>query len=398
MQLLEKHLSPKRNVLVAQHQFLSKYQKDQQSIAEFVATLRSDIGDCDFISPCECRQSITDIFLRAQFIRGLKDNSIREQLLQSEISTFTEVVSKAIALETSKIDSKEIAQMSTTTGASTNINKVSHQSKKHDRHQKHRPHSQQRHTSNQPTARKQSKSRIDYVNLGIDGLCLRCGRDNHLVKDCRTDKSNLQCTGCSKTGHVVKVCIQTLLGKNSKPNTASINYISGESISNQYGIHSIVDMLQTNQSSKSNIKRYHTFVNIEGEDVKFEVDSGSAYTLLPRDQFAKLNLNIPLLPTTVAFRSYTQNVFVPNGKIKVNINYNGNSIQDEIYIVPEEYVPLLGRIWIRRLQIDLKEIDRQYSSTSDTHSIQHINTIDKIISEYPEVFEEKIGCHKWKSA
>jgi len=86
-----------------------------------------------------------------------------------------------------------------------NINKVSHQSKKHDRQQKHCPRSQQRHMSNQPTARKQSKFRIDYANLGIDGLCLRCGRDNHLVKDCKTDKSNLQCTGCSKTGHVIKV-------------------------------------------------------------------------------------------------------------------------------------------------------------------------------------------------
>lgn len=39
--------SPTRNLLVPQHRFLSKYQNDQQSIAELVATLRADIGDCD---------------------------------------------------------------------------------------------------------------------------------------------------------------------------------------------------------------------------------------------------------------------------------------------------------------------------------------------------------------
>jgi len=109
--------------------------------------------------------------------------------------------------------------------------------------------------------------------------------------------------------------------------------------------------------------------------------------LLPRDQFVKLNLNILLLPATVAFRSYTRNVFISDGKIKVNINYTRRNL----YYTRRIRTPL-GRIWIRRLQIDLKEIDRQYSSTVDTHSIQHINTIDKMISEYPKVFEEKIGC------
>lgn len=43
MDLLEEHLAPKKNILVAQHQFLSKYQTEQQSIAEYVAALRSNI-------------------------------------------------------------------------------------------------------------------------------------------------------------------------------------------------------------------------------------------------------------------------------------------------------------------------------------------------------------------
>lgn len=78
VKLLEEHLSPKQNVLVSQHQFLSKYQTDQQSISEFVAELRTDIGDCEFY--CQCKKSVAEIFLRAQFIRGLKDNNIRETI------------------------------------------------------------------------------------------------------------------------------------------------------------------------------------------------------------------------------------------------------------------------------------------------------------------------------
>lgn len=393
MKLLETHLSPKKNVLVAQHQFLSKYQTEQQTIAEFMAVLRADIGECEFVSPCTCKASIADTFLRAQFIRGIRDNSIREQLLQSEISTFNDIVSRAIALETSKIDSRKLAQRTSTTSTSTtttDINRVAPTIKKNEQRQRSRNRSQQRSTRNQSKTRRQSKSKIDYNHLGIDGLCLRCGRDNHFSKDCRTEKANLKCSGCNKTGHVVRVCIRSLLNKKSNYNQNSTNYVQNE-VFNQYGVHHIVDIYQ-NYQSEADIERYHTNVKIEGKSVKFEVDSGSGYTFLPRDQFAKLNLNVQLHPVTIGFRSYTQNVFVPDGKINVNVDYKGKSIRDEIYIVPEEYGALLGRIWIRRLEINLNEIDRQHSTDTSTHSIKNVNEIENIIAEYPDVFEEKIGC------
>jgi hypothetical protein len=38
-------------------------------------------------------------------------------------------------------------------------------------------------------------------------------------------------------------------------------------------------------------------------------------------------------------------VFLPDGKIKVNVEYQGRTSWEEIYIVTEEYDALLGRIW-----------------------------------------------------
>ena len=70
MQLLRSHFSLTRNILVAQHRFLTKYQNDKQTIAEFVAILRAEIGEY-----------IADIFPRAQFIRGVKDNYMREPVI-----------------------------------------------------------------------------------------------------------------------------------------------------------------------------------------------------------------------------------------------------------------------------------------------------------------------------
>lgn len=76
-------LSPHRNTVVSQHYFLNTYQMENQSIAQFVAALQRNISECNFTVKCECTKDISaaKIFLRAQFIRGLKDDRIREQLL-----------------------------------------------------------------------------------------------------------------------------------------------------------------------------------------------------------------------------------------------------------------------------------------------------------------------------
>ena len=194
LKLLENHLAPKKNVLVAQHKFLSKYQTEGKSVAEFVAELRNEINDCKFISPCQCEVAIDSVFLRAQFIRGICDNNIREQLLQSSDCDFEEIVSKALALEAAKIDAKALSYATSSNNA-TQVNKIFNK-------KPYKP------------VKKQHKPRIDYKRLGIAGLCLRCGKNNHFARECLS--KNLKCNLCSKQGHVGKVCITSRLAEGSK--------------------------------------------------------------------------------------------------------------------------------------------------------------------------------------
>lgn len=197
LQTMEAHLAPKKNVLVAQHQFLCKYQKEQQSIGDFVSELRSSASECEFVSPCKCGVSVADLFLRAQFIRGIYDNSMREQLLQSASLKVTDIFSKAVAVEAARADAQQIQHASTSQAA---VLQISNQNK-----------SMYKRRASQTTG----KLKIDYVELGIAGLCLRCGKNNHRVKDCRVDRDKIKCSACNKQGHIAKVCISTLL-KNTK--------------------------------------------------------------------------------------------------------------------------------------------------------------------------------------
>ncbi|UYV78273.1 K02A2.6-like [Cordylochernes scorpioides] len=280
---LEKHLAPRRSTLVSQHYFLSTYQQDKDSIADFVASLRRDIADCEFKAQCECGKDVSasEIFLRAQFIRDIKDTWIKEQILQSEIYAFNDILTKAIALEASKTDCHELskARPSTTTiNVTDEVHKVSRHNYR-SRKDNYKTPSQNRPRSNQTRenqhARSKSRGRIDYEKLGINNVCLRCGRNNHLSKNCRTDPSKLTCTSCHKTGHVSKICIKTLL--ENKSNNTHTNHIDNYE---DFGINRIVDIYdQPLLNASQDTTKYYVSIKIEGAKPSFTPERNVPYAL-----------------------------------------------------------------------------------------------------------------------
>jgi hypothetical protein len=65
MNTFEMQLCQKKNIMVSQHHFLSTYQVETQTVADYVATFRHDVIDCEFVSPCECHVSVADKILHA---------------------------------------------------------------------------------------------------------------------------------------------------------------------------------------------------------------------------------------------------------------------------------------------------------------------------------------------
>lgn len=68
--ILESCFCPKENILVEQHKFLLEIQNEDQNITDFVTVLQKRASSCKFM--CECAKLVNNIFLRAQFIRGLR--------------------------------------------------------------------------------------------------------------------------------------------------------------------------------------------------------------------------------------------------------------------------------------------------------------------------------------
>ncbi|KAI5715463.1 hypothetical protein M8J77_016422 [Diaphorina citri] len=408
---LEQMLSPKKSTVVSQHYFLSIYQKEHQSIPEYVASLQRDIVDCDFNTTCTCTRSfsIADTFLRAQFIRGLRDNWIREQLLQSTETEFKKIVEKATALEASRIECKELASAAASTSNcepkfdSQDVHKTSTRSRSSSRHYSR---SRKPSTSRYPSSNSKGHKppHINLQALGLENCCLRCGNQNHKSSTCRTRQ--LKCNSCGKVGHISRVCISSLLKQKQMSNTHHATHsIQNEQIQNcqsdlTYGMYKIdsssiqpqceiIDLFEFDNESD----KYMITVLLNGTQQTFEVDSGAKFSLLSESQFNKLDLNLTLHPSNLAFRSYTGNVIKPLGRVTVRVQYEDKEMTGDLHIVPDGHDALLGRQWIRGLNIELNRIDRKTDVSKSIHnSTYRIDSMEEIYHKFSNVFEEKIGC------
>ena len=213
MDLLRNHLAPKKNVLAEQHKFFSRVQQPGESISTFVAGLKELIKNCEFKTECKekeppcftCSKSVIDMLLRAQFIRGLQDSSIRERILQLVNVSFDKALETALAIEASRIQNREVYNNSS--HASNNVHKIGFT----------KGQSASKYNQNRSSRQKSSKitgRSINLQELGLSGLCLHCGKKNHQTDNCRI-KEKLHCNFCRKKGHTNKVCMSTLLQKKS---------------------------------------------------------------------------------------------------------------------------------------------------------------------------------------
>lgn len=395
---IEQHLCPKVNILVEQHRFFNCVQGAKQSIAEFAAMLKLKIIDCKFGAACKCEckcdDKVADALLRVQFIRGLVDTYTREQLLKIKDPSFQAVVDEAMALEASREQSKELGSTKSSIGEP--INRISRKTD-HSDNNRNRFHSNSRNNYQ----RSRSKSRINYRELGIESLCVRCGRDNHKTSDCRAKVQSLKCSSCNKNGHVAKVCITTLLTKKKEVkqanSTTSTNFVDmptnlldSTSPSDFFGINLIIDLFRTCEYNEADLAKYYVDIQIGENFQTFEVDSGTAFTLIPEADFKKLKLNIKICSTSVRFRSYTQDIFEPLGIVKVPVSHQGRSSSEIMFIVPSSYPALLGRAWIRHLGINLQEIDCQ-STVKAITPVFSIDPVADIFQSYAELFQPVVA-------
>lgn len=409
--LLQSHLCPSPTPVIEQHKFLSRMQSPNETVAQYVAALRQLTTTCEFNCPSNnCGVSIANVFLRAQFIRGLSDPHMREKLLQIRDLTFERAVEVATSVEASQIGNRVIA------GGAGAVNKVQQERgnkfKPHYKHTQARSHStawqnksadsryQQNNRSSRSTHFRagSTKRKVNYRELGIDGLCLKCGLNSHKSNECRRNRNSLKCSLCSKVGHISKVCITSLTKSRSRqsPNIRLLNSSENDDIihNENINVNRIIDIRKTDSSS--DFEKFIVPIKVGSKVINFEVDTGSPVTLINSDDFSRLNINCPLQKTNVVFRAYTNETFAPLGMLKVPVSCGQYKSVEDLYVVPAPYAAIAGRVWLRHLNI--VNIRKNLLSQDSPNVISQVAPLSpeklkqSILSQYEDVFQEKVGC------
>ncbi|XP_031332347.1 uncharacterized protein K02A2.6-like [Photinus pyralis] len=369
VQLLKMHICPPPSEIAEQHRFSLRVQHEGESIANFVAELKRLTTNCNF-KCIECDKPTINTHLRSQFIKGIRDNDIRERLLQQTAPTFTfdKAVELALSIEMSKCESKQLQSNSSQINLVSKINENSKPS-----------------TSKKKFERKNYNTTKPCGIASLFGKCFRCGNQNHNANDCFAKLKT--CTKCGTKGHLANVCLKS--ANNAKlPNKTSTtrkqHQVDVDSNSDDgadiYSIHAL-NIYKTNDINNDKILLK---VNIDNTPTNMELDTGAAITSMSLRQFTKICPNKKLLPTSIKLRTYTGEIIKPVGVANVQVTYEHQVQNGDVYIIDQDVDAIFGRDWLKKIKLNWPDI----KNVSCYNTSEKLNTL---LDNYKDLFVDEIG-------
>lgn len=120
--------------------------------------------------------------------------------------------------------------------------------------------------------------------------------------------------------------------------------------------------------------------------VRFEIDSGSKYTVIDVAEYQKLKSVPELQPTYLLLTAYDGVPLTVLGEVLVNASFRNRQFQTTLIVVKRGKA-VLGRLWFPFLGIKLSLVNSIASITEDIKK----HTKNSLISEFASTFQQKTG-------
>ena len=326
------HYNPKPSPIIKRFDFNTRCQEEGESIANYIAALRSIAEHCDY------GETLNDM-LRDRLVCGIRDKRVQRRLLQEPDLTFKQARDIALTAETANKDALKLQQQPPQPSKEINLLKS------------HKPSS-------------------------TDKECHRCG-GKHSPAQCKY--KDYECRYCKKKGHLQSVCRKKKKAEESTTPAKPTKWVEEESTSkNDVSEYSDSLWHVTNGSSKSITVQ----VKLNGVPSQMELDTGASVSLISEATFETLKKRGAELSTSSAkLCTYTGEAIKVMGSTNVRVTYEDQDVTLPLLVTEGKGPSLIGRNWLSSLRLNWKAI----------FTVQSRKTLDEILSKYDEVFDDNLG-------
>ncbi|KAJ8034656.1 hypothetical protein HOLleu_21584 [Holothuria leucospilota] len=314
--IFDGYCNPKQNETVERYNYFTRNQEAGEQLDRYITDLKVLAQTCKF-------EILHDSLIRDRIICGIKNSSLREQLLREQNLTLKKCGEMCQAAELMKVRIKTIETQNEVHSIRQNARRSKDQLRKQLNKCKYCGY---RHPFGKEHCPAYGKS------------CLNCGKLNHLASQCKS------LTRSAKAGKHNKVDRPKVhaVGEETGNNSDSSDSYSESTCDFE-------DRLRMNHVNSINSLKHHSHIYadmiIDDKRVTFQLDSGATCNILPFSEFVKLGKH-GIKKTRQVLAMYNGSTSEPKGKCRLKLvnPRNNKKYRAEFVIVEgDKAIPLCSR-------------------------------------------------------
>ncbi|UYV61011.1 K02A2.6-like [Cordylochernes scorpioides] len=304
--ILKRHFSPKRSIVVERFIFFKRMQLKEESISDYLVEIKRLASSCNF-------GNFLEDSLRDKMVCGLYNAKIQNRILSEGDISLAKVIEIALSMEAAEKNTK-----------------LFHLEQGEDCVDK---------------LRMERKVESNFQN----GKCKHCGKQHKEL--CRFKEAI--CFKCNKKGHIASICWSSRRNLRQHQNQpGNIHQIGDQEEEEEY-VQKIISVTipEYKINFASSDPPYLMELKVEGNFIKFEMDTGSGLTLISEKDFKNSLQHLKLEKASIIVRTYDGTVVPILGKINVKVECQDITYKLRALVVKGEKRALMGREWINRLKL-----------------------------------------------
>ena len=372
--IVQKHLEPRRSDIAERHIFRQRRQLPGEELTLYLQHLKHLASTCNFGDKLEEN-------LRDQFVSGLASDEMRSRLFAEKELDYKRAVELALALEAAERHAEASGSGGVAPGASGSS------------------------AGREPDAGLGAGAGLHRLGASAGAgagsarrrdqqsrSCWRCGKQ-HSADKCRFKRFN--CDECGAKGHLKVMCKN--VGERFSSNKRNQHYIDTDSDTDSSDFFNM-------RVDGTTDKPYVVKIIVENVPILFEIDTGSKISAINEQLYEKYFSRYKLFENDLKLKSYTGTAIRPLGFITVSVSCVADECAGEgekraahglpLYVIPGGGPPLLGRVWLRRLQLNNINIKLNHIEQFNSRD-ENERSLNKLVKEFSDVFAPGLGtCTK----